>query len=98
MLKLKSCNCWKNFLLLVLPHIGRGGNRSCPRKSPKEKYAIEIKRSLAPTVSKGFHLGCDDIGATKRFVIYPGKERFPTSYGVTVLPLVDMMDELRQMR
>ncbi|GAA0531338.1 hypothetical protein LX66_1114 [Chitinophaga japonensis] len=67
-------------------------------KSPKEKYAIEIKRSLAPTVSKGFHLGCDDIGATKRFIIYPGKERFPSSYGVTVLPLIDMMDELHQMK
>lgn len=63
-------------------------------RSPKERYAIEIKRSLAPTVSKGFHLGCEDIAATKRFLIYPGKERFPTTHNITVLPLVDMMDEL----
>jgi len=67
-------------------------------RSPKERYAIEIKRSLAPTVSKGFHLGCEDIAATKRFLIYPGKERFPTTYDVFVLPLADMMDELRNMK
>lgn len=60
-----------------------------------KKYAIEIKRSLAPTLSKGFHLGCEDIAATERFIIYPGKESFPAAHGVTVLPLVDMMNELR---
>lgn len=63
-------------------------------KNPREKYAIEIKRSLAPTVSKGFHLGCEDVQATKRFIVYPGKERFPTSHDVTVLPLSEMMDEI----
>lgn len=59
-----------------------------------KKYAIEIKRSLAPTVSKGFYLGCEDIGATQRFIVYPGKERFPTSENTTVMPLADMMNEL----
>ncbi|GAB3028158.1 ATP-binding protein [Niabella terrae] len=63
--------------------------------SPKERYAIEIKRSLAPSVSKGFHLGCEDIAATRRFLVYPGKERFPTTHDITVLPLADLMDELR---
>jgi len=66
--------------------------------SAQEKYAIEIKRSLAPTVSKGFHLGCEDIQATKRFIVYPGKERFPSSNGVNVLPLAEMMEEIRHMR
>jgi len=63
-------------------------------KNSKEKYAIEIKRSQAPSVSKGFHLGCEDIKATKRYIIYPGKERFPVSKEVTAIPILEMMREL----
>jgi hypothetical protein len=63
--------------------------------SPKKKYAIEIKRSLSPALSKGFYLGCEDVGATQRFIVYPGKERFPTSGDTIVMPLIDMMNELR---
>jgi predicted AAA+ superfamily ATPase len=64
-------------------------------KNSKERYAIEIKRSQAPSVSKGFHLGCEDIKATKRFIAYPGKERFPVTKDITAMPIVDMMNELR---
>jgi len=53
--------------------------------------AIEIKRSTAPTVSKGFHLGCADIGATARFVVYPGEERFPLGRDVQAISLVELM-------
>jgi len=63
-------------------------------KNSIEKYAIEIKRSQTPSVSKGFHLGCEDIKATKRYIIYPGKERFPVSKEVTAIPIFDMMREL----
>jgi predicted AAA+ superfamily ATPase len=64
-------------------------------KNSKERYAIEIKRSQAPSVSKGFYLGCEDIGATKRFIVYPGKERFPVTKEITAIPILDMMNELR---
>jgi predicted AAA+ superfamily ATPase len=57
----------------------------------KTRFAIEIKRSLAPTVSKGFYLGCDDVQATKRFVVYPGKEMFPMGNGTVATPLGEMM-------
>ena len=67
-------------------------------KNSKERYAIEIKRSQAPSVSKGFHLGCEDIGATKRFIVYPGKERFPVTKEITAIPILDMMNELRDAR
>lgn len=63
--------------------------------NPQQKYAIEIKRSMAPVLSKGFYLGCEDIGATKRFLVYPGKERYPMAKDVTAISLVDMMQELR---
>ncbi|WP_440135400.1 DUF4143 domain-containing protein [Chitinophaga sancti] len=60
-----------------------------------KRYAIEIKRSLAPTLSKGFHVGCEDIQATDKFIVYPGKERYPAAHDVTVIPLVDVMNELK---
>jgi hypothetical protein len=40
-------------------------------------WAIEIKRSSAPSVERGFHIACADLKAKKRFVVYPGHERFP---------------------
>ena len=42
-----------------------------------ELWAIEIKRSSAPKLEKGFHFACADLQAKKRFVVYPGRERFP---------------------
>jgi uncharacterized protein len=39
-------------------------------------WAIEIKRSSAPTVDKGFHIACEDLKPKRRFVVYPGEERF----------------------
>lgn len=42
-----------------------------------EVWAIEIKRSSAPTVEKGFHFACADLLPKRRFVVYPGEERFP---------------------
>ena len=67
-------------------------------QSITRKYAIEIKRSLTPGVSKGFQLGCEDIEATHRFVVYPGKERFPVSAGIFAIPLLEMMNELRSLK
>jgi predicted AAA+ superfamily ATPase len=64
-------------------------------RNSTERYAIEIKRSQAPSVSKGFHLGCEDIAATKRFIVYPGKERFPVTKDIAAIPLLDMMNELK---
>jgi uncharacterized protein len=66
-------------------------------KNRQTKYAIEIKRSLNPSVSKGFHLGCDDIKATKRFIVYPGKDKFPVGGNITAMPILDMVKELGEM-
>jgi uncharacterized protein len=62
-----------------------------------QKYAIEIKRSLSPSLSKGFHLGCEDIAATNRFLVYPGTERYMVSKNVAAISLIDMMNELSQL-
>ena len=53
----------------------------------QQVWAIEVKRSLSPTLSKGFYYACDDISATHKFVIYPGEDSFPLSKGVEVMGL-----------
>lgn len=42
-----------------------------------ELWAIEIKRSSAPTLEKGFHIASDDLKAKRRFVVYSEEEKFP---------------------
>ncbi|MBE8719979.1 ATP-binding protein [Sphingobacterium pedocola] len=59
-----------------------------------KRIAIEIKRSMTPTLSKGFVNGCDDIKATHRFFVYPGDERFRISKDVEAVPLKIMLKEL----
>ena len=63
----------------------------------RTSYAIEIKRSMVPTVSKGFYLGCDDVKATKRYIVYPGSSTFPSSNGVLVVSLAEMMKMIKEM-
>lgn len=60
----------------------------------KEKWAIEIKRSSSPSVSKGFYIACDDIKPVKRYVIYSGTDRFSLGNGITAIPLRDLMQDL----
>ncbi len=59
--------------------------------SKNEVWAIEIKRSSAPKVSKGFHYACTDIKATHKFVIYPGEESFPLTNQIEVMGLIEFL-------
>lgn len=57
-------------------------------------WAIEIKRSTAPKVRRGFWNATDDIGATRRILAYPGTETFPIERGVEVMPVSQLAREL----
>ena len=48
-------------------------------------WAIEVKRSLAPKVEKGFHQACEDLKPERRFVVYPGSEAFPLKNGAEAM-------------
>lgn len=61
-----------------------------------ERIAIEIKKSLTPTVTKGFHNGCEDIKATRKIIIYPGTERYNLADNIEVLPLLEIMKEFEK--
>ncbi len=58
-------------------------------------WAIEIKRSSAPKLEKGWHFACEDLKPHACFVIYPGNERFPIARGIDALGLLEMMDLIR---
>jgi predicted AAA+ superfamily ATPase len=62
--------------------------------SGREKWAIGIKRSSAPTLSKGFYLACQDISPDKRFVVYAGQDRFSMGENIIAIPLTRIMEEL----
>ncbi|MDG2124187.1 MAG: DUF4143 domain-containing protein, partial [Verrucomicrobiales bacterium] len=55
-----------------------------------EIWPVEIKRGLSPKVERGFYNACDDVGATKRFVVYSGIERYPVSENVEAIGIGEM--------
>jgi hypothetical protein len=57
-------------------------------------WAIEVKRSLAPRPERGFHTACADLNPVRRFVVYPGAERFPLGQDVEAVSLSDLATEL----
>jgi len=62
---------------------------------PQGRWAIEVKRSLSPHPSKGFHLACEDLQATRRLVVYPGKERYRLDAATEAIPLSVLLTEPR---
>jgi predicted AAA+ superfamily ATPase len=54
-------------------------------------WAIEIKRSTAPTVSKGFYSACDDLAATRKILVHAGDESFPMAGDIEALSLTEAM-------
>lgn len=59
-----------------------------------EIFAIEIKRTLNPKLSKGFLLGCEDIGATQKFFVYGGQETFPLGSDTFAVSLKTIMEKI----
>jgi predicted AAA+ superfamily ATPase len=61
-------------------------------------WAIEVKRSLAPKLERGFHVACEDLNPVRRVAVYPGTERYPMGSGVEAMPLPAIMEELAALR
>lgn len=57
-------------------------------------WAIEIKRSLAPKLERGFHIACDDLKPQRKLVIYPGDEAIPLAADIRALSLASACAEL----
>ena len=61
-----------------------------------ETWAIEIKRTTAPKVSRGFHLAIADIKADQRILVFAGDREVPLGDGLRAMPLDVAVEHLRQ--
>jgi predicted AAA+ superfamily ATPase len=59
-----------------------------------QPWAIEIKRSRAPKLERGFHAACETVLPERQFVVYGGEERYPLAPGVESVPLPALCAEL----
>ena len=50
-------------------------------------WAIEIKRTTAPKVSRGFHVATGDIKADHKLLVYAGAQNVPMAQGARAMPL-----------
>ena len=57
-------------------------------------WAIEIKRTTAPKLERGFRQALTDIEPDKAFIVYGGSERYPKDDNVEAISLQDMAAEL----
>ena len=60
---------------------------------PQRLWAVEVKRSLNPHPAKGFHLACEDVQATDRFIVYPGTERYRLDPSTEAVPLATLLHQ-----
>jgi hypothetical protein len=60
-----------------------------------EGSAIDPKRAMAPTPERGFHSAWEDLKPRRRFVVYPGEERFALGDGVEAIGVVGLAKELQ---
>ena len=61
-------------------------------------WAVEIKHSLAPSLSRGFHHAREDLRPTRSFVVYAGEERYPIAEDVEVVGLMEFAGILKSLR
>lgn len=63
---------------------------------PSGLWAVEIKRSTAPRLSRGFHNACANLKPARRLVVHSGPESFSVGQGVEAVSLADAMTEIQQ--
>ena len=61
-----------------------------------EIWAVEVKRTTSPKVSRGFHTASNVVAADARFLVYAGDKEVPMLGDIRALPLPAMMDHLTQ--
>jgi len=61
-------------------------------------WAIEVKRSLSPKLERGFYAACADLTPAKKFVVYPGVERYRLAPDIEAIPLATLAAEVEKAR
>jgi predicted AAA+ superfamily ATPase len=98
---------WEGFAIENL--IAAGGERRIPsfyrtedgaevdlvfERGGSVEMAIEIKRTTAPSVSRGFRSGIDNLRPGHAYLVHAGRETWPAGSGITAISLRDLMDRL----
>ena len=60
--------------------------------------AIEVKRSRAPSISRGFFSACEDLKPTLRLVVHPGGKSFHLSRDVEAVSLEGALSRIQDIR
>jgi predicted AAA+ superfamily ATPase len=106
-----SGSSWEGFVIENL--IAAAGDRRVPyffrtedgaeidlvfERGGRVELAIEIKRTTAPDVSKGFLLGCRALRSRDAYVVHGGTEEWSMRDGVTAISLGGLMKRLADAR
>ncbi len=60
-----------------------------------EEWAVEIKRSLAPAVERGFHSALADLEPGRALVVYPGQERYRVGPSIETIGVAEVCEQAR---
>ena len=60
-------------------------------------WAIEVKRSSAPRVPRGFRVATRDVGASRSFIAHPGSDTYPLRDDIVAVSLPALMQRLMGM-
>lgn len=63
-------------------------------RAGRPAVAVEVKRASAPDAGKGFRQAAEALKVKRRYVVYPGDERYSMGGDVTATPVGDLADEL----
>jgi predicted AAA+ superfamily ATPase len=57
-------------------------------------WAIEIKRTTSPKVTRGFHIATEELDVSERILVYADEKEVPGQGGVRAMPLISAMERL----
>ncbi len=58
------------------------------------RWAVEVKRGLAPRAERGFHTAIEDLRPDRAFLVYSGEARYPMRNGIEAIGLREMARDL----
>jgi hypothetical protein len=55
-----------------------------------KRYGFEMKMGDAPTATKSMRIALDDLGLSRLYVVYPGKQSYVLDEKIQVLSILDL--------
>ncbi len=59
-------------------------------------WAVEIKRSMTPKLERGFHAACIDLNPVRKYVVYPGAERYRLAEYIEAVSLAELVQLVKK--